>query len=360
MELLPPRIKQATVPHLHKREQPIAIYMEGATQGPSGKMGFGMLRYSPNPIACIIDSGFAGQNARDITGIPRDCPIVASISEAIARGAEVFALGIAPPGGLIPEAWMADIDSAVHAGMCIINGLHDLLGPRYPVLRDGQWVWDIRIEPEGLQPGSGRALTLSNHRVLMIGTDMAIGKMTAGLELYRVARERGIQTEFVATGQIGITVTGRGVPLDAIRVDFAAGAIEREVLAVPDAELVIVEGQGSLGHPASTANLALIRGSVPTHFVMCARAGQEYLRMLPNVRVAPLGALCRLYEDLAEACGTFPRPETVGVALNTSDLATDTQAMEACERLAAELGLPVTDPVRFGPEPLLNAIFPRR
>ena len=342
------------------RDQRIAIYMQGALKGPAGKMGFGMLRYSQNPIVCIVDSECAGQNSRQITGIDRDCPIVATVAEAKAHGAEVFALGIAPPGGLIPQLWFPDIDQAVDAGMSVINGLHDLLGPRYPHLPAGQWIWDIRIEPEGLQPGSGRAGLLSNRRVLMIGTDMAIGKMTAGLEIYRVARESGIRAEFVATGQIGITVTGRGVPLDAIRVDFAAGSIEREVLAVQNSELVIIEGQGSLGHPSSTANLALIRGAVPTHFVMCARAGQTHLRMLSDVPVAPIGALCRLYEDLAEACGTFLRPITAGVALNTSSLESDAKAMEACELVAHHVGLPVTDPVRFGPEPLLNSIMAGR
>src|SRR5258707_194110 len=114
--------------------------MQGAVHGPSGKMGFGMLRHSPNPIVCIVDSETAGQDVRALTGIYRECPIVSSIDEAHALGATVFALGIAPPGGLIPASWVPDIDRAVSLGMCVINGLHDLLAPRYPSLAAGKWI----------------------------------------------------------------------------------------------------------------------------------------------------------------------------------------------------------------------------
>jgi uncharacterized NAD-dependent epimerase/dehydratase family protein len=242
-------------------------------------------------------------------------------------------------------------------GLSIINGLHDLVGPRYPSLPDGQWVWDIRIEPDGLKPGTGAAAGLTNRRALLIGTDMAIGKMTAGLEIYRVARERGIDAEFVATGQIGITITGAGVPLDAVRVDFAAGAIEREILNRQSAELVIVEGQGSLGHPGSTANLALIRGSMPTHLILCHRAGQNALTTMPHVPLAPLGDFIRLYEDLASCCGIFPRPTTIGVAMNTGHVRSDEEAAEACQEIESELGLPCVDPVRHGPGRLIDALM---
>ena len=327
-----------------RRDQKLAIYMEGAILGYGGKMGFGILRYSPNPIVSVIDSQTAGQDAARATGIPRSCPIVPDVEAAIALGAEVMVLGIAPPGGLIPQAWYPVIDRTVDLGLSIVNGLHDLLGPRYPALPRGQWVWDIRIEPSGIKPGTGAAASLANRRLLLIGTDMSIGKMTAGLEICRVARERDVRTEFVATGQIGMTITGAGIPLDAIRVDFSAGAVEREVLAYADADLVIVEGQGALGHPGSTATLPLLRGAMPTHLVLCHRAGQTHLTMLPEVPLAPLGSYIRLYEDLAEVGGLFPRPVTVGVALNTAHLTTDEEALTACVELEKELRLPCVAP----------------
>ncbi|MDR3692663.1 MAG: DUF1611 domain-containing protein [Fimbriimonas sp.] len=340
-----------------RRDQKLAIYMEGAVHGYGGKMGFGVLRYSPNPICCVIDTETAGLDMMTEGPFPKPCPIVASIEKAHEMGAEVFVLGIAPPGGLIPQPWYAVIDRAVELGMSVINGLHDLLGPRYPQLPDGQWVWDIRIEPPGIKPGTGAAAGVANRRLLLVGTDMAIGKMTAGLEIYRTALERGKNAEFVATGQIGITITGSGVPLDAVRVDFSAGAIEREVMNRQDAELVIVEGQGSLNHPGSTATLALMRGSMPTHLVLCHRAGQTHLTTHPEVPIAPLGDLIRLYENLASACGLFPSPTTIGVALNTSHVKSDDVALDECAALESELGLPCVDPVRHGPDRLLDRLF---
>lgn len=338
-----------------QRRQKLALYMEGATAAFTGKLGSGVLRYSPNPVACVIDSEFAGRDAAEVTGIPRPCPIVATVADARALGAEVFVLGIAPPGGLIPASWDPVIQEAVESGMSVVNGLHDLLGPRFPDLREGQWIWDIRIEPEGLKPATGAARDLPARRLLMVGTDMGIGKMTAGLEIHRAALDRGIRSEFVATGQIGILLTGAGVPLDAVRVDFAGGAIEREMMRYPQAELIIVEGQGSLLHPGSTATLPLLRGSMATDLVLCHKAGMTHLQRVPSIGIPGLRELCTLYEDLGEACGTFPRPFTAGVALNTSHL-DEEEAWAACVEVTLNTGLPCTDPVRFGAGDLLDAL----
>ncbi len=320
--------------------------MEGAVRHYGGKMGVGVLRYSPNPIACVVDSQTAGGRTRSEIGVERDVPIVATVEEALALGAKVLVLGIAPPGGLIPAAWLPAIDRAVEGGMFVVNGLHDKLAPRY-----GDQVWDVRTEPPGLQPGTGAAANLTNKRILMVGTDMAVGKMTAGLELWK-ALPAG--SAFVATGQIGITVTGAGVPLDAIRLDFSAGAIEREVMRCADAPAVVIEGQGSLLHPGSTATLPLLRGGMPTHLVLCARAGQTHLVNASQVEIPPLSKLRRLYEDVAEACGAFLRPITVGVALNTFHLSDDGEALSACAEVEAETGLPCVDPVRHGASKLTS------
>ena len=317
---------------------PLAVYMEASVHHPNGKMGVGVLRYTANPVACVVDSQTAGRRVRDETGVDRDAPIVATVDEAIALGAKAFVLGIAPPGGLIPPEWLPVIDRAVEGGMTVVNGLHDKLAPRY-----GDRAWDVRTEPAGLKPGTGAAAGLTNRRVLMVGTDMAVGKMTAGLELWRAL---GGDAAFVATGQIGITVTGAGVPLDAIRVDFSAGAIEREVMRNASASVVVVEGQGSILHPGSTATLALLRGAMPSHLVLCARAGQTRLLGL-DVAIPSLVRLARAYEDLGEGVGAFPRPRTVAVALNTFGLSDDA-ARAACDAVERDLSLPCDDPVRHG------------
>lgn len=336
--------------------QPLALYMEGALDNSFGKMGHGVLRYSPNPIACVIDAKYAGRSSREVLGYGPDVPVVADVPAAREAGAEVFLLGIAPPGGAIPADWFPAIDAAVDGGMSVVNGLHDRLAPRYPGLPAGQWVWDIRTEPEGLSTATAAARRHRNVRILFIGTDMAVGKMTAGLEMQAAAHRRGIDCAFVATGQIGITITGAGVPLDAIRVDFASGAIEREMERWRERAWVIVEGQGSLIHPASTANLPLLRGSCPTHLILCHRAGMTHLTRVPEVAVPPLGRFIRMYEDLAEACGTFPRPRTAAVALNTAHL-DPTAAAAACAAVTAETGLPCVDPVRDGADGLVAAVL---
>lgn len=337
------------------RTEKLALYMEGALGSDYGKMGYGVLRYSPNPVVCVIDSAHAGKNVQDVIDTPRNCPVVSNVEEAVARGSQAMVLGIAPSGGLIPAEWYADIDSAVSHGLSIINGLHDQLAIRYQGLQEGQFIWDIRIEPSDLAPGLGQARLLTNKRLLMIGTDMAVGKMTAGLEIHKMAVDRGMKAEFIATGQIGITITGRGVPLDAVRVDYACGAIEREVLAAKDAELVVIEGQGALLHPGSTATLPLMRGSCPTHFVLCVRAGQKGLRRIPEILIPPLRDYIKLYEDLGETCGAFARPKTIGIAVNTSHL-NDDEAMAEVSRIEAETGFPTMDPVRHGCERINDAL----
>jgi uncharacterized NAD-dependent epimerase/dehydratase family protein len=268
--------------------------------------------------------------------------------------------------------WYPTLDEAAASGFLLVNGLHDQLAPRYGT----ENVWDIRVEPEGLAPGHGEARHLPCRRLLMIGTDMAVGKMTAGLEIWKLARERGVPAEFVATGQIGITVTGSGVPLDAVRVDFSTGAIEREVLRAfdrlttsppnppPQDEplgeggsdgLIIVEGQGALIHPGSTATLPLLRGSCPTHLILCHRAAMTTLRRQTDIKIPPLREYAKLYEDLAEACGTFPRPKTVALAIHTGGM-TDDEASSFVEKFEAETGWPTADPLRHGPEKLLDAL----
>jgi uncharacterized NAD-dependent epimerase/dehydratase family protein len=338
------------------RSQKLAIYMEGELVGDFAKMCYGILRYSPNEVAAIIDSEHTGQDVKDLVASPRSAPVVADINAALELGADVLVLGIAAPGGHIPSEWLPAIDEAVQKGMCIANGLHDRLASRFPNLKAGQWIWDMRVEPEGLSTGTGAATSLANRRVLMIGTDMSIGKMTAGLELYRGALQKGVKAEFVATGQIGITITGRGIPLDAVRVDYASGAMEREMLATAKADLVIVEGQGALIHPGSTANLPLLRGSCPTHLVLCHRAGQQTLRRLPHIKIPPLSDYIRLYEDLAEACGTFPRPKAAAIAVNTSHLGAQ-EAVSALQEIEQTTGITTDDPVRNGPDRLLESVL---
>lgn len=334
----------------------VAILMQGYLRNHFGKLGFGMLRYSPADIVAVVDGENAGGDLRELTGIPRCAPIVRSCSEAHDLGAETLVLGVAPPGGRLPQDWWDEVLAALRLGMLVVNPLHTPLGANEEVRRAGGRVWDVRVEPPDLDTASGRALGLSCARVLTVGTDMAVGKMTASLEMTFVARRMGIAAEFVATGQTGICIWGNGVAVDAVRLDFAPGAVERETLRASEsgAEVLFVEGQGAINHPAASAVLAIMRGCMPTHLVLCTRAEQRSLWRFPDLPVPPLQSLIETYETMAAGGGVFPRPRTIGIALDTHEM-DEPGALQAIERLEREVGLPVVDPVRQGAARLIQA-----
>ncbi len=340
-----------------QRHHKLAILVEGAIGQRASKMALGVLRYSPNEVVAAIDSTHGGQSTDDAMGAARRVPIVATLEEARELGADVLVLGISPPGGRIPEDWMPVMDRAVSLGFSLANGLHTLLAPRYPQLAEGQFVWDIRKEPQGLGVCMGDARHLKNRRLLTVGTDVAIGKMTAGLEIWSELRARGRQASFVATGQIGMTIMGSGIPLDAIRVDYAAHSVEREVLAARDSEWVLIEGQGSLANPGSTATLPLLRGSMPTDLVLCHRLGMTHLQVAKEVPVMPLMELARIVQDVASMSGLYPRPVLRGICLNTSPEPDAAKAELALQSLEQETGVVTVDPIRFGVSRLVDQLL---
>jgi uncharacterized NAD-dependent epimerase/dehydratase family protein len=342
-----------------KAEHRVVILLHEGIKGLQGKTGLTLLRYSEASMAAAIDYQCAGESLEQLTGIQRDVPIVASVAEALDYHPDVLAIGIAPSGGAMPDTWWQELKQAVAAGLSVVNGLHTPLAS-HPDLREllapNQWIWDVRQEPPGLQVGSGRARSLPCKRVLTVGTDMAIGKMSANLELQRASKQRGWRSKFLATGQAGLMIAGDGVALDAVRVDFAAGAIEQIVMRFGyDYDLLYVEGQGSLLHPGSTATLPLIRGSQPTHLILVHRAGQTHIRNCPDVKIPPLPEVIELYEAVMRAAGAFADTKVVAIALNTGHLDA-VEAQKAIEQTAAETGLPCTDVVRYGGDKLLDAL----
>lgn len=341
--------------------QRIAILLhEGIRGNGNGKTGLALLRYSEAPIVAVIDIDCAGESLFELTGIAIDVPIVASVADALNYTPDVLTIGIAPSGGVLPQAWLQEIQCAIAAGLSIVNGLHTPLAT-IPELRshlgDEQWIWDVRQEPSNLTIGGGKARSLSCRRVLTVGTDMAVGKMSTSLELNATAKKRGLRSQFLATGQAGIIISGDGIPLDAVRVDFAAGAVEQLVMRYgTDNDILFVEGQGSILHPGSTATLPLIRGTQPTHLILVHRAKQTHIRNHPHVPIPPLSEVVKLYESLATAKGAFAPVQVVGIALNTAHL-NEVEAKSAIAQVQDETMLPCTDVVRFGAEPILNAVY---
>jgi uncharacterized NAD-dependent epimerase/dehydratase family protein len=186
---------------------------------------------------------------------------------------------------------------------------------------------------------------------------MAVGKMTASLEMDRAARRRGLRSKFLASGQIGICIAGDGVALDAVRVDFASGAVESLVMRYgADHDILHIEGQGSLLHPASTAWLPLIRGACPTHLVLTHRAHQETVWREKWVKIPPLREVIAAYQSVCAAGGALPPAKVAGIALNCGALNAE-EARKAIAQTAEETGIPVTDVVRFGGDTLLDAVL---
>ena len=338
----------------------LALLMHGHLQSRNGKMGFGLLRYSEATVTCVIAAEAAGGDLREITGIATDAPIVATTAEAAALGADVLVIAVATSGGILPPGYREEIISGLTKGMSLVNGLHGVyaLDPEFAAaLQPGAFIWDVRREPAGLASGRGRAADLACRRVLTVGTDMAIGKMTASLELDRAARACGIRSKFLATGQIGICISGDGVPLDAVRVDFASGSIEELCLKYgADHDVLWVEGQGSALHPGSTAWLALLRGSMATDLVLVHRAGQVALDGLEHIAIPPLPEVIALYEAVAAATPSYPAAKVRGIALNCARM-TDTEADRAVRKTAELTGIATADVVRHDAGVLLDAIL---
>ncbi|MBM5806797.1 MAG: DUF1611 domain-containing protein [Cyanobacteria bacterium M_surface_10_m2_179] len=349
-------------------DAPLVLLQHGGIDNLSGKTGLAMLRYRHGPIVAVIDPAHAGGDLRAITGIERSVPVVADMAAALVYGPAVAVVGLAPSGGRLPAEMRADVVAALRAGVSLASGLHSRLAddPEFAAvpLAPGQWIWDLRQEPADLEVATARCAQLPCRRLLAVGSDMAVGKMSACLELLAAAQRRGLEARFVGTGQAGILISGQGVALDAVRVDYAGGAVEAAVLAAaqgagPEA-LVLVEGQGSLAHPGSTATLPLLRGSQPTDLLLVHRAGQTHVRTRPGaepVAIPPLPELIAACEALA-ALGRPDglRPRVRAIALNTALLEGSAAATEA-ERLAAATGLPVLDPVRQGADQLLAAVL---
>lgn len=340
--------------------QRVAILLHEGITGTQGKTGLAILRYSESPVVAVIDRESVGQSLSELTGIKKDIPIVASVAAALDYKPEVLVIGIAPKGGAVPDDYWHEIKDALKAGMSLVNGLHTPLASMpelNALLQPGQLIWDVRKEPPNLDVASGLARTLPCRRVLTVGTDMAIGKMSTSLELHWAGKLRGWRSKFLPTGQTGVMLEGDGVTLDAVRVDFAAGAVEQMVMRYgKNYDILHIEGQGSLLHPGSTATLPLIRGSQPTQLILVHRAGQTHNRNNPHVPIPPLPEVIKMYEIVASAGGAFASVPVVGIALNTAHLDEST-AKEAIAQTKAQTGLPCTDVVRYGANVLLDAVM---
>ena len=326
----------------------------------AAKMAHGVIAYSSDTVVAVIDPDHAGKRVGDVLPhLGSNAPIVASLDDGLRFSPTSLLVGIAPPGGLLPENFRAAIRDALRARLEVVSGLHAMLNDDEEfagLAREHDTrIWDLRLPPAA-PLFSGAAWDVKAKIVLTVGSDAAVGKMTAALELVRAARERGVDAAFVPTGQIGIAIAGWGTAIDRVVADFAPGAAEQLVLEGERRarDLLLLEGQGGINNPAfAPVTLALLFGGAPDALVLVHSVARTAIEDY-DVPILSYRALIRTYEGL---CAAVKPARVVGLALNTRDCSED-EARQHIERARTETGLPCDDLVRNGPHAFYDAIAP--
>jgi uncharacterized NAD-dependent epimerase/dehydratase family protein len=340
------------------RDLRFLVLAEGQFGPLTSKTANSCIRYTPERVVGVIDSRRAGRTSQQVLGFGGDIPVVGTVAEGLRLHPTALLIGVAPQGGKLPDEWRAMVLASIDAGLDVWSGLHTFIGEDAEfAARAAQrkvGIHDLRRSPPNIPIAMGRVRNVDATVVLTVGTDCNIGKMTSALQLRDGLRARGREVRFAGTGQTGILIEGWGTAVDAVIADFIAGAAERLVLEASDgADIVLVEGQGSIIHPGySGVTLGLMHGSLPNAMVMCAQPSRLHINNNPWIEIPPLPEFIRMHEMLLHHLRPAP---VIAVALNTYDMSLRA-ARTAIEKTRRQTGLPATDPVRFDAEPVVEAI----
>lgn len=327
---------------------PYLVFLGGTTSPTDAKTGFGLVQWRPE--LCVGQLRYPGCQV-DL-GLREMLP-----AEARAAGAASLVIGIAPAGGGLEPEWLATFVDAMRSGLDIVSGMHVQLGANESLARvardTGRKLVDVRQPPTGIPVASGRRRT--GRRVLTVGTDCCVGKKYTALALHRELAARNVATTFRATGQTGMLIAGGGIPMDAVVSDFLAGAAE---LLSPDnapEHWDVIEGQGSLLHPAYAAvTLGLVHGSQPDALVLCHEVSRTELDGYGGFTIPPLTYFIDRYLEIGLL--TNPDVRVIGVSLNTAGLSPGARE-RALADAQEQTGLPVVDPIATGVRPLADALL---
>jgi D-glutamate N-acetyltransferase len=332
---------------MHVLRKPYLLYLGDAAVKSDCKTAFGLRDWCPQDVL----GEWAHPRGRVTLGLPRLTP-----AEAAARGAGSIVIGVAPTGGQLPEDWQDDLEAALEAGLDVVSGLHTRLESlprlRARAQRRGLRLIDVRHPVREFPVASGRKR--SGKRVLTVGTDCALGKKYTALALTVALAARGVSATFRATGQTGILIAGGGIAVDACIADFIAGAAETLSPDGDPAHWDVIEGQGSLFHPAYAAvTLGLLHGSQPDAIVLCHDPARVTIEEYPDYPIPPLATAIDAYLGAGRLTNRAIR--CAGISINSSALgeAAWRQYRDGLER---ELGLPVVDPMRGGVAALAEAL----
>ena len=326
---------------------PFAVFFGDIGQDTYAKTGLGLVQWRGADCAGQVRLPGCGVDA----GVPE-----LTIAAARAAGVASLIIGSAAVGGGVPDRWLPTLCEAAAAGIDIVAGLHTRLaalpGLAQAAARGSARLVDVRVPPPGLPVGTGRKRT--GRRLLTVGTDCACGKKYTALALDQELRHRGGSSDFRATGQTGIMIAGRGIPLDAVVADFVTGAAE---LLSPDnapGHWDMIEGQGGIFHPGFLqVTIGLLVGSQPDAFVVCHDPLRQAIAGWPDF---PLPSIARVIErTVAIGALTNPAIRCVGVSLNTSKVAL-AERQQLLARYSAEVGLPCVDPLVDGVGPIIERL----
>ncbi len=329
-------------------ETPYLLFLGDAPDGLAAKVAQGIKDWRPGN--CVgqfrMEGCKADMKLPDMT-----------LAEAKAAGAKTLVIGVANRGGIISPAWKKVLIEALEEGFDIASGLHNLLRNEpdlAAVAKEcGRTLHDVRIPSVQYPIASG--VKRKGKRCLAVGTDCSVGKMYTALCMDKEMKERGLKSSFRATGQTGILITGDGVPLDAVIADFMAGSIEYLTPDNDDDHWDMIEGQGSLFHASySGVTMALVHGGQPDALVICHEPTREHMRGLPDYKLPSLQQV----QDVALTLATWVNPDckVVGISVNTQHMSED-EAQAYLAKVEAEMGLPATDPYRYGAAKLVDALI---
>lgn len=328
------------------------VYCEGQFGEQDGKTANGLVRHSEKyDVLSVIDSRHAGADAGTLLdGAPQGIPIVASLDDAVAQAGRVpdyLICGVAPSDGLLSRAQRVVLLDGISRGMHIINGLHEFLSDDSEFIAagilHGVTITDVR-RPRPLHElhlFSGRIFDVTCPRIAVLGTDGAIGKRTTSTLLVRALNERGIRAVLVGTGQTTLIQGGKyGVALDALIPQYCSGEVENQVVAAfegEDPDLIVVEGQGALSHPAYLTSAHILRGSRPSGVIVQHAPKRRVLGDFPMIPMPTLASEVQLIEAFADTT-------VIGVTINHEGMSSD-EVDGAIGEISSELGLPATDPL---------------
>jgi uncharacterized NAD-dependent epimerase/dehydratase family protein len=323
----------------------------------TSKMANGTIRYLNEEVVAVIDSANAGKTVEAVLGFGGDIPVYGTLDEAFRHNPNTLLIGISPPGGRFPSAWYPLVINAIQNKLHIISGLHEYLSEiaEFTVLAEKYRVRivDLRKHKKPDLLARGIARKFRSKIILTVGTHGNIGKMTTTIELVREMQDRGKSADWVATGQIGILIKGKGVPVDSIKGDFISGNVEAAIASADgNYEYVFVEGQGTLQHLGYSATaLGLLHGTLPDAMILCHRTDIGVSKF--GVNTDDLSRMIRLHEEMV----SFVKPsKVVGICLNTYNLPDD-KSMAIINEIQKTTGLPATDPIKYGTGNIIDGLL---